>query len=297
MLLARRLIQTASYSHQTRSLVRRLSKRTAPNLSRIMEAPSDIPPAAPSATAAAAAGGGSGQATPAEPEVYSDRWEQIWGAGLARGERFDAAAASPALVDLLQSGRVDVKGARVLVPGCGRGYDLPVFRSAGAAEVVGLELAPSAVREAREYLGEVTHPSSHPGGEAGQQGQQEAAQGADPAMRVEAGDFFEWTDGGFDMGYDYTFGCAMHPSARAQWAQSWGRQLRPGGLLVALVFPVNPEADPAVGPPFPVSPDLYTQLLGPQGFEVTYQQPVPGELSHPTRAGREVMMLLRKKGE
>lgn len=58
-----------------------------------------------------------------------------------------------------------------------------------------------------------------------------------------------------------SFGCAMHPSAREQWAQSWARQIRSGGLLVTLVFPVNPDADLNVGPPFPVSPELYEQLL------------------------------------
>ncbi|EFJ41367.1 hypothetical protein VOLCADRAFT_98678 [Volvox carteri f. nagariensis] len=214
-------------------------------------------------------------------------------------QRWDAAAASPALVDLIKSGKVDVKGSRVLVPGCGRGYDLPVFRAAGAAEVVGLELAPTAAREARTYLREA--------GDAGQEVEAEKDSGAGAeaetagveGMRVEEGNFFLWSDprvgdGNWDVGFDYTFGCAMHPGDRQQWAQHWCRHVRSGGVLVTLVFPVNPEADPEAGPPYPVSPELYTQLLCPQGFEVTYQEPVPAELSHPSRVGREVMMVWRK---
>ena len=43
---------------------------------------------------------------------------------------------SPALVSLLDSGAVEVAGTRVLVPGCGRGYDLVEFSRRGAAEAV-----------------------------------------------------------------------------------------------------------------------------------------------------------------
>ena len=57
----------------------------------------------------------------------------------------------------------------------------------------------------------------------------------------------------------------MHPSMRQSWATHWSRHVRPGGLLVTLVFPIKPDEDPNVGPPFPVSPQLYTQLLGPHG--------------------------------
>jgi hypothetical protein len=91
---------------------------------------------------------------------------------------------------------------------------------------------------------------------------------------------------------------------------------------VTLVFPVDPEADPAVGPPFPVTPELYRGLLLPAGasaipplflqccpsvslchphtyshnrnqtskntgFECIELRQLPPELSHPARRGRE----------
>ncbi len=61
------------------------------------------------------------------------------------------------------------------------------------------------------------------------------------------------------------FGCAMDPPSRAQWAAHWSRHLAPGALLVTLVFPIMPDADPNVGPPFPISPQLYRELLEPHG--------------------------------
>lgn len=57
----------------------------------------------------------------------------------------------------------------------------------------------------------------------------------------------------------------MHPSQRSAWAAGWARALKPGGLLLALVFPVDSNMDPNMGPPYPVTPQLYEQLLGPAG--------------------------------
>ncbi|PNW83917.1 hypothetical protein CHLRE_04g215600v5 [Chlamydomonas reinhardtii] len=215
-----------------------------------------------------------------EPENFSDRWEREWSAGVGKGQRWDCSAPSPSLVDLLKSGKVNVTGQRVFVPGCGRGYDLPVFRTAGAAQVVGLELAPSAVREAQAYLAELQLPAA------------DAA-----AIEMIPGDFFKFADpkGAFDLGFDYTFGCAMHPTMRLDWAATWAKNVKSGGTLVTLVFPINPAADPNVGPPFPISPALFRTLLEPAGFEVVSEAPVPAELSHPPRVGKEVLMVWRRK--
>lgn len=49
--------------------------------------------------------------------------------------------------------------------------------------------------------------------------------------------------GVFDLGYDYTFLCALHPDMRKDWATAWAQLLRPGGYLLTLIFPVDPEMD------------------------------------------------------
>lgn len=125
-------------------------------------------------------------------EAYHARWESQWtrDGGLKPGQAFDAARESPALAHALATGALDVRGKRVYVPGCGRGYDLPAFLRAGAAEVVGLEYAPTAQQEAAAFV-------------ASQLAPEEALRAP-----VHCGDFFRWACPSgldFDVGYDYTF--------------------------------------------------------------------------------------------
>ena len=46
-------------------------------------------------------------------------------------QAFDMCGSAPVLQGLLKSGELNVKGKRVVVPGCGRGYDLVSFATAG----------------------------------------------------------------------------------------------------------------------------------------------------------------------
>ncbi|DBB13505.1 TPA: hypothetical protein ACH3X3_000553 [Trebouxia sp. C0006] len=50
---------------------------------------------------------------------YDKRWNNIWEAGLEPGQAFDASATSPALLALIEQGKLEVRGKKVLVPGCG----------------------------------------------------------------------------------------------------------------------------------------------------------------------------------
>lgn len=86
----------------------------------------------------------------------------------------------------------------------------------------------------------------------------------------------------------------MHPSDRPSWAQSWSDAIKPGGTLIALLWPVDPALDPLVGPPFPVTIELYRELLGPH-FELQSVAPVPEALSHSSRRGKEHLALFVRK--
>jgi hypothetical protein len=57
----------------------------------------------------------------------------------------------------------------------------------------------------------------------------------------------------------------MQPSMRDDWAAAWAGHIKPGGQLVTLIFPVKADKPRDEGPPFPVTPELYTQLLTPHG--------------------------------
>lgn len=211
---------------------------------------------------------------PSEPidlREYSERWHKIWADGLKPGQRFDAGECSPLLLHLLSSGEVPAARRRALVPGCGRGYDVLALARAGASLAVGLDISADAVVAAAALRDELL--------------------AADTAARAvfERADFFSYKhkDGPFDLGYDYTFMCALPPQARKAWADAWASHLAPGAELVALIFPVDPEADANVGPPFPVTPAMYDDLLTSAGFERIKLERVPEGLSHKPRAGRE----------
>lgn len=50
---------------------------------------------------------------------------------------------------------------------------------------------------------------------------------------------------------------------RQDWAAGWSKLLAPGGELVTMVYPVDPTM--TTGPPWPVTPELYKELLLPAG--------------------------------
>ncbi len=62
------------------------------------------------------------------------------------------------------------------------------------------------------------------------------------------------------------FLCALQPHDRKKWAQRYAQLIKPGGQLATLIFPVDPNKDRNEGPPFPVTPELYTELLEPLGM-------------------------------
>jgi len=217
-----------------------------------------------------------------EKQEYDGRWDPVWKNGLPPGMRWDIGQVAPSFDAALKSGEVSVSGQRCLVPGCGRGYDLHALVQAGASAAVGLDLSSTACQAAEGYL-DSTGLSAEQRSKA----------------RLECADFFTWSDpaGAYDMGYDYTFGCAIHPSMRTAWAQGWARQIKSGGQLVTLVFPTVPGPTPpdAAGPPYPVNAEIYRELLTAAGFEEVFVRQVPPELSHASRQGKEWLALWKRK--
>jgi len=228
-----------------------------------------------------------------DPAKYSERWEIMWQGGseayevkggdgrskLQPGQSFDAGCSPPHLVPTIESLGLSLATKTAVVPGCGRGYDVETFAKY-AASATGLEYSPTAVEEAMCYL-----------------------KGQDNARVVQC-DFFNHAstvDEKFDIGYDYTFFCAIHPSMRGAWAQSWAELLRPGGTLIATVFPVFPDdknpflADKEMaGPPWPVVPDDY-KVLEKHGFELVSMSKVADGGSHQPRTGMEWVGVWSKK--
>ncbi|TGZ78376.1 S-adenosyl-L-methionine-dependent methyltransferase [Ascodesmis nigricans] len=214
-------------------------------------------------------------------EQHGDAWSSLWSTGTFLP--WDRGLSNPALVDLLDSPTAPFKlrpGQTVLVPGCGRGYDVHLFATYGL-EAEGLEIAPDAVRMAREWIETELK-------------KRELPEGGKAVMKE--GDFYkrDWErEGGYDYVFDYTFLCAMPPTLRPSWAVRMSEIVKPGGHLICLEFPLF--KDPATGgPPFGLNEGVYVELLGEKFERVVRFKP---ERTHKIGEGSDHVSVWKRKGK
>ena len=166
---------------------------------------------------------------------------------------WDKGYAAPPLCAFMETRRI---GGRVLVPGCGTGHDVRALAGQGA-DVVGLDVAESALRKAARY------PAV--GGE-----------------RYRLGDFLAPEPchiAAYDWLVEHTCLCAIDPSERATYAESVRRVLKPGGYFLAIFFRKvqNYTGD---GPPHPIGRAAIDQLFA-SDFE-QLESSIPPQ-SYPSR--------------
>lgn len=80
-----------------------------------------------------------------------------------------------------------------------------------------------------------------------------------PPSRFVQADVLEW-DIPTDLWFDHTLFCAISPDDRGRWGATARRVVRPGGMLISLVFPACKTIDE--GPPWPMSTEDVTVALG-----------------------------------
>lgn len=153
---------------------------------------------------------------------------------------------------------------RALIPGCGSGYEIEAFASAGW-EAIGIDFSAVAVARARRRLGRL-------------------------ADKVIEGDFFRHPFGerSFDLIYERAFLCALSPERRPHYAQRLAALLAPSGLLCGFFF-LGPQEEP---PPYPIRQDQLGELLG-GWFEKVENHAVEDSL--PLHAGKERWQIWRRK--
>src|SRR5215831_11889521 len=123
---------------------------------------------------------------------------------------------------------------RVLVPGCGSGYEVQAFHLAGY-DVSAIDFSPAAVDQAKRVLGAL-------------------------AERVILGDFFthDFAQCRFDLIYERTFLCSMPPARWPDYVNRMAELLSPGGRLVGVFL--YGQRSPS-GPPFPLTDTDAEQLF------------------------------------
>lgn len=180
---------------------------------------------------------------------------------------WDKGEPSPGLVDLL--GGMPMRG-RVLVPGCGLGHDARAIAALPETEVVGIDIAPTAVELAR--------------------GRRVVGQ-----ERYEVADLFalpESYGGAFDWVWEHTCFCAIPRARREDYVKAVRSVLRSGGRLAAIFYLDPGWDDPEQGPPFGVSvEELDRFFLGACRFELEREW-VPAR-AYAGREGRELIRVMR----
>lgn len=185
-----------------------------------------------------------------------DGWEKCWEEGVTP---WDTGQPTPLLLNLVQSGSLP-KG-RILVPGCGNGYDVVAIASPGRY-ALGLDISSTAIKKAKEWSSSLSNASN---------------------FDFLAADFFTWQPKEmFDMVFDYTFFSALEPSLRSSWAKKIANVLKPDGELITLIYLHN---DQGSGPPYNNSVADYEEVLIPEGFRAI--SIVDNELAIKPRMGKE----------
>ena len=123
---------------------------------------------------------------------------------------------------------------RVLIPGCGFGYEVRAFADAGW-DVTAIDYAPAAVERARRTLGPL-------------------------GDKVLLGDFFAHDFGRarFEVIYERTFLCALPPALWPAYGRRVAELLVDGGKLIGTFF-YGANDDP---PPHPLTTDTADAALG-----------------------------------
>lgn len=188
-----------------------------------------------------------------------------WESCYVRGETpWDHGQASPPL--LAEVAQRPLAG-RVLVIGCGPGHDVAALAGLGC-DVLGLDIAPSAVAKAR---------AAYP----------------EHATRFVTGDLFDLPKdlrGAFDVIVEHTCLSGMPPELRPRYAAGVRAALKPGGRITGVWY-IDPDLDPGEsGPPFPL-PVKELDALFADDFEILADY-VPAN-SFPGRSGRERVRVLR----
>lgn len=153
------------------------------------------------------------------------------------------------------------KNLRILIPGCGNSYEADYLLQQGFTNVTILDISTVLVKSLQQKFAK------------------------NPDIKILLGDFFTH-QGPYDLVFEQTFFCALHPTLRKQYVQKMHQLLSKGGKLVGVLF--NREFE-IPGPPFGGSINEYKTLFL-ECFEINKMELCNN--SYHKRAGTELFIKL-----
>lgn len=172
---------------------------------------------------------------------------------------WDLGSVSPPLKNHID--RIANKDAKILIPGCGNGYEAEYLLAQGFTNVTVIDIAPTPVENLR-------------------------AKFAGKPINIVLGDFFAH-DGKYDIILEQTFFCALPPNMRQRYVWKMHQLLADDGILAGVLF----NRDFETGPPFGGSVREYEQLFS-DAFSI--EMMADAQNSVEKRAGSEAIFSMRK---
>lgn len=193
---------------------------------------------------------------------HPDFWQEIYDGGRAG---WDLGTPTPAFQRLLT--QENFPPGRLIVLGAGRGHDAREFARRGF-DVAAVDFADEPIRAMRDLMDDN---SQH---------------------QILQRDIFTLPaeyDNTFDYVLEYTCFCAIDPVRRPEYADLVTRLLKPGGIYIDLVFPLDSFQG---GPPFAVSTDQVLDLFTARNFKLLRREAPPDSVK--PRRGREELLVWQK---
>lgn len=157
------------------------------------------------------------------------------------------------------------KNLRILIPGCGSGYEAEYLLKQGFKDVTVIDFAPLAVQKMQMYMSDYLD------------------------IKIICADFFTYA-GKYDLILEQTFFCAIDPSFRTNYVQKMSELLKENGKIVGLFFGVQFLNNP----PFGGSQEEYLTLFS-NTFNITLLEPCYNSIK--PRQGNELFFNFSKNGK